>query len=659
MKKSDEFCLLTAVLAFTFTICAVQIGWAQTTKWVDQTGGSDANDGNTEATAYATLQFAIDNSTSGTAATQSIINVKDGDYQTPGQTIGGFATGVLVEDLNHLTLQAVAGHEPSATPLAGGGSSIGVENCSHVIIDNIDLDGSLSSFDRMHVRNSNDITLKNSTVEFGLDGIDVETDHTTFLIEKNVFRNLTADAVDFSDGAYSDITIQDNIFENNNRRPILIRNLGNAPIGDFIIRRNISFGTNSQEAFRVIGADNVLIENNVLMFSTQQGLYIDTNVSGGTPSSNITVLHNTFFKNGEEEIRTKVSGSDIIIKNNIIHPDGIHAAISANTSSLPGEDFNLVFNNGTSTESSQAAITTFGANTIIGSDPLFVSTTAGSEDLHLQSGSPAIAAGTDLGVTDDIEKKIRPNPSATDPDMGAYELRQPNNDPDCSRAVPSIATLWPPNHEFVPVTILGVTDPDGDPVTITITTIFQDEPVDGTGDGRSAPDGQGVGTATAEVRAERDGSSNGRVYHIGFTADDGIGGTCSGEVLVKVPKNQGEKGAAVDDGALFDSTISALSKASADNLASEFTLSAVYPNPFNPQTKIDYQLPKESRVVLRVFNIKGELVRTLADKLVRAGRYSVVWDGKDMTGAAVPSGTYFYQITAGDFVQTRTMVLLK
>jgi hypothetical protein len=65
---------------------------------------------------------------------------------------------------------------------------------------------------------------------------------------------------------------------------------------------------------------------------------------------------------------------------------------------------------------------------------------------------------------------------------------------------------------------------------------------------------QGIGTSVAEVRAERDGLGNGRYYHIFFTADDGYGGACSGEVLVGVPLNKGAIGAPVDDGALFDST---------------------------------------------------------------------------------------------------------
>jgi len=131
-----------------------------------------------------------------------------------------------------------------------------------------------------------------------------------------------------------------------------------------------------------------------------------------------------------------------------------------------------------------------------------------------------------------------------------------NVPPDCSAAQPSISVIWPPNNKFVDVTITGVTDADGDVITITINSIYQDEPVDTVGDGNFSPDGQGVGTATAQVRAERSGTAkvpgDGRVYHIAFTASDGQA-TCSGVVKVGVPHDV--KDVPVDGGALYDSTI--------------------------------------------------------------------------------------------------------
>jgi hypothetical protein len=117
-----------------------------------------------------------------------------------------------------------------------------------------------------------------------------------------------------------------------------------------------------------------------------------------------------------------------------------------------------------------------------------------------------------------------------------------------------VTRLWPPNHDFAPVNVLGVTDPDNDPVTVTVTGITQDEAVDAPGTGNTAPDGTGVGGAEAALRAERAGNGDGRVYAIGFRADDDRGGSCSGSVSVGVPHSQ--NGAApVDNGQAFDSTI--------------------------------------------------------------------------------------------------------
>ncbi len=134
-----------------------------------------------------------------------------------------------------------------------------------------------------------------------------------------------------------------------------------------------------------------------------------------------------------------------------------------------------------------------------------------------------------------------------------------NRPPDCSAAAANPGIIWPPNHKLVPVSVVGVTDPDGDAVTITITSIRQDEPVNGVADGDTSPDGTGVGSSTAQVRAERAGSpkvpGNGRVYHIGFKAIDGKGGACSGIVKVGVPHDQGQGDVPVDGGPLYDSTL--------------------------------------------------------------------------------------------------------
>jgi Big-like domain-containing protein len=125
-----------------------------------------------------------------------------------------------------------------------------------------------------------------------------------------------------------------------------------------------------------------------------------------------------------------------------------------------------------------------------------------------------------------------------------------NAPPICDDATARPEVAWPPNHQLVQVTIDGVTDPDGDPVSITATSVFQDEPVDAPGSGNTGPDAQLTPLA---VRAERSGQGNGRVYTITFTADDGRGGTCSGTVQVCVPHDRGMGADCVDDGARFNS----------------------------------------------------------------------------------------------------------
>ncbi len=147
--------------------------------------------------------------------------------------------------------------------------------------------------------------------------------------------------------------------------------------------------------------------------------------------------------------------------------------------------------------------------------------------------------------------------TVTDDDGGAGSdtvVVTVNRPPVCTGAKASPDRLWPPNHQYVAIQVQGVTDPDNNPVKIVVDRIRQDEPVKGTGDGDTAPDGEGVGTAAVRVRSERAGTGNGRVYHIFFTATDGKGGACSGEVRVGVPHDQGQGSVPVDDGSLFDST---------------------------------------------------------------------------------------------------------
>jgi hypothetical protein len=114
-----------------------------------------------------------------------------------------------------------------------------------------------------------------------------------------------------------------------------------------------------------------------------------------------------------------------------------------------------------------------------------------------------------------------------------------NEPPDCATVVATPNVLWPPNHKLRLVTLTGATDPDGDPVSIAITGVTQDEELNGRGDGNTTPDAApGSSPNSVQIRAERSGGGDGRVYRIAFTASDGNGGTCSGVVTVAVPHSK-------------------------------------------------------------------------------------------------------------------------
>jgi hypothetical protein len=90
------------------------------------------------------------------------------------------------------------------------------------------------------------------------------------------------------------------------------------------------------------------------------------------------------------------------------------------------------------------------------------------------------------------------------------------------------------------------------------------------------------------------------------------------------------------------------------HIPAEYLISQNYPNPFNPGTRIDYSIPRQSHVTLKIFDILGREVATLADESQEAGDKSIAFDG-----ATLPSGVYFYRIVAGNFTETKKMILAK
>ena len=94
-------------------------------------------------------------------------------------------------------------------------------------------------------------------------------------------------------------------------------------------------------------------------------------------------------------------------------------------------------------------------------------------------------------------------------------------------------------------------------------------------------------------------------------------------------------------------------------LPTSFSLSQNHPNPFNPHTIIDYALPQDAKVSLVIYNVLGQRVKTLVDDYQTAGFQSVEWDGTNEHGSVTSSGIYFYKLVAGEYTQTKKMVMLK
>jgi len=210
------------------------------------------------------------------------------------------------------------------------------------------------------------------------------------------------------------------------------------------------------------------------------------------------------------------------------------------------------------------------------------------------------------------------------------------------------------------VNILGVTDPDGDPVTITIDGVTQDEPLVGEGSGNFCPDAR-VHNGRLQLRAERAGSGNGRVYEVAFTATDGRGGSCSGTITVCVPHDRSPGQGCVDDGQEVDSfgpcpppkgQAIGPNQGTAMDEAEGVQFGAASAGA--GQAIFAYALPEDGFVTLEVFDVSGRLVATVERGRQARGVHEVTWDAG---GAA--RGVYYARFQAAGVSLTRSVLLLR
>ena len=194
--------------------------------------------------------------------------------------------------------------------------------------------------------------------------------------------------------------------------------------------------------------------------------------------------------------------------------------------------------------------------------------------------------------------------------------------------------LWPPNHKFVTVCAqVTVSDNGSTDPTFTLVSVTSNEPPNWLGDGDTGPDIQGAEIGTPDLcfdlRAERSGNGNGRVYEIVYAVSDGSSDPVYATAYVRVPH---------------------------DN---QTALTSVHPNPFNPQTTLVYALSADDRVEIAIYDVRGALVRRLVNQIMPAGEHRVSWNGVDEDGRPAGSGVYFVKLATGSDVDTRKIIMLK
>jgi hypothetical protein len=112
------------------------------------------------------------------------------------------------------------------------------------------------------------------------------------------------------------------------------------------------------------------------------------------------------------------------------------------------------------------------------------------------------------------------------------------------------------------------------------------------------------------------------------------------------------------DNPIAVSTVTASSERNL-TLPEEFALSQNYPNPFNPTTQISFDVPISEFVSLRVYNLLGQDVKILANKVMSPGKYTFEWNGTDLLNNDAASGVYFYELRGKSFVSRKKMLLIR
>jgi len=224
-----------------------------------------------------------------------------------------------------------------------------------------------------------------------------------------------------------------------------------------------------------------------------------------------------------------------------------------------------------------------------------------------------------------------------------------NAPPDCAGARADVVRLWPPDGAMAPVAIGGVTDPDGDAVAVTVTSVASSEP---TGAG-GCPDAVIV-DGRAELRRERAGAGGGRVYLVRFTATDGRGGACDGAVTVCVPHDARDAGgaAACTGGGPWYDAVAACDSRRAGRTAATGQVAITAAAAVGAACTLDYALPQDGDVSIVLYDVAGRRMRTLLAEPQSAGDHRLDWNA-----AGLGRGMYFVHVRAGATTVARAVLV--
>ncbi len=388
---------------------------------------------------------------------------------------------------------------------------------------------------------------------------------------------------------------------------------------------------NKSDGIHVLTLGSPVIHHNIIYGNPRYGI----NSSTGCIIFNNTIDENWTAINCDNESPTLFN--NIISNHTLI---GIRAVNGA----APVLSYNDFWNNGTNY---------FGTSPGTGDislDPKFVD--QANRDYHLQSNSPCIDAGDPNSLLD---------PDQTRNDMGALFFNQITTITIAIDIKPQSCPnpLNTKSKGVLPVAILGSDELDVSSINPQSVSLSGVSPIrwgiedvstpimerqnecDCTTDGADGFDDLTLKFKTQEIVAAIGSVNNGTEVVLTITAELFDGTLLEGEdcIIVKSKSTKNSK------------TIS-------PNFESLSVLQN-YPNPFNPSTQIEYSIPKSSLVVLKIYNINGQEIRTLVDEFQSPNTYLVSWDGRNDNSESVPSGVYFANILAESFSKTVRLVLVK